>query len=193
MSRSADIRMILKDAPSTSHEIAALLGISLRSVHVGLWVLQRQRHVRKTGTVVPIPLESNPRGPKTRKLFELTPHGRRHAGKLALAALAVLAILLTGCTPENMQLEHTEASIGKAMVLHAKGIPCPPGYTLVKGFFTEQDGSTQDAYVNKEKWQAGQMWIDYLAAGESVRMLLPPPPERKSIEIAVPESQLEKI
>lgn len=71
MSRSADIRLLLAFAPSTGHELADLLGITLRSAHVGLWVLQKQRHVRKSGRVV----QSGERG-KPRNLYELTARGK---------------------------------------------------------------------------------------------------------------------
>jgi hypothetical protein len=140
----------------------------------------------------------------TRPAFEKAPSRRRRGivsgyqgGRvMSMKALFIgFAILLTGCTTENMMLEHTKSSIGKAMVLHAKGIPCPPGYKLVKGFFHEKNGSTQDAYVSEKQLKEGYS-IDYLAPGESVGMLVPLPPgalERKPIVLAPLAKPMERI
>ncbi len=71
MSRSADIRLVLNDKASTCHQIAALLGIPLRSAVVGIGVLEERGHVRKTGRTVPS--ESRARA---RNVYELTDRGR---------------------------------------------------------------------------------------------------------------------
>lgn len=70
MSRNADIRRLLREAPSTTHEIAALLGLTLRDTHVGLWVLTKQGHVRKSGATI------RSETGRPRKLFEITDRGR---------------------------------------------------------------------------------------------------------------------
>jgi predicted ArsR family transcriptional regulator len=71
MTRNAAIRELLADAPSTTHEISALLGISQRSAHVGMWVLAHQGHAAKTGRVIAHEGLGRPRN-----LYELTPKGR---------------------------------------------------------------------------------------------------------------------
>ena len=74
MSRNATIRRLLADAPSTPHEIAALSGLSLRSVQIGIFVLCQQKHAVKTGGTLPSEL-----GNKPRNLYRLTDRGRRFA------------------------------------------------------------------------------------------------------------------
>jgi predicted ArsR family transcriptional regulator len=65
--RSAAIRSVLREGPSTSEEVAATLEITTRSAQIGLWVLKDQGHVRAAGSV---PRPGFRGGPA--RLYELT-------------------------------------------------------------------------------------------------------------------------
>jgi predicted transcriptional regulator len=70
MTRNARIRRCLAQAPSTSHEIAFITGMTRRTVQIGLWILRRQGHV--------VSIREIPRPGKGRpiKLYDLTAKGR---------------------------------------------------------------------------------------------------------------------
>lgn len=75
MTQNERIRRALREAPSTCAELAAVLRISLRSVHVGMWVLSAGGYVRATGGTIPSGDER--RGHHSDlKLYELTEKGR---------------------------------------------------------------------------------------------------------------------
>jgi predicted ArsR family transcriptional regulator len=74
MSRSAQIRRLLLEAPSTCDEIAALLNLTAREAWVGVWVLTSQGRARKSGAVKPHEHKGRPH-----QIYELTERGRRLA------------------------------------------------------------------------------------------------------------------
>jgi hypothetical protein len=57
---------------------------------------------------------------------------------------------------------------------HAAGKPCPGDYTLVHAFFTERDGSHEDACA-APRGAATEYTFDELKAGESATLELPAP------------------
>ncbi len=66
------VRRELAKGPATCQELADLLGMTLRNVHVALWVLQCQKHA---AVIAKMPND----GAKQRNLYELTTLGHYHA------------------------------------------------------------------------------------------------------------------
>ena len=75
-------------------------------------------------------------------------------------------------TERTALLEHTLNMIGKAHVIHARNLPCPPGYRLMKKYFRERDGLSEDAYVTDDP--RCTVTIDYLLGGEQCSIGLRP-------------------
>lgn len=68
MNLSQRIRRILFDGPATMSEVSTSLRITKRRAVVGLWVLTKNGHAERTGTV---PND----GTKDHQLYALTPAG----------------------------------------------------------------------------------------------------------------------
>jgi len=73
------VRRELLEGPATCQELADVLDMPLRAVHVALWVLQCQKNAVVTGK---IDNEHDGRKWKSRNLYELTPLGRYLARKM---------------------------------------------------------------------------------------------------------------
>lgn len=105
----------------------------------------------------------------------------------------VLTIFIAGCSMPSEQESPakrwgTKSAIGKAQVLHARNIGPSEfpsvqqaGYRLVKDYFTESDGSHQDAYVTE---RPSEFTLDYLDVGESCGL---------PFSVSLPESTTGKI
>jgi hypothetical protein len=63
---------------------------------------------------------------------------------------------------------------------HAAGYTCPADYTLVRGFFTERDGSREDACAAPAHVHT-KYTFDVLKAGESATVTLLAPPRGSDI------------
>ena len=86
------------------------------------------------------------------------------------ALAMILLVSFAGCSTRVGQVDakNNQACLH---VEHANGKPCKPGWKPERGFFTERDGSKQDACV-----QAGEdpscQEVDVLKPGESAPMTM---------------------
>ncbi len=76
MNRSASIRELLLEAPSTCQELADILGISHRTADAAIRILMHRGQVMKSGRVLPAEGRGRPRN-----LYELTASGRIRAAR----------------------------------------------------------------------------------------------------------------
>lgn len=84
----------------------------------------------------------------------------------ALPLLAALA--LAACAPRP-------ADPYRYAFAHADGVQCPIDYTLVRGFFTERDGSHEDACAAPPHVRT-EYTFDVLKPGESATVSILTPP-----------------
>jgi hypothetical protein len=81
----------------------------------------------------------------------------------------VLFGLLGACrAPRQEQPEHVYVYAFQ----HANGKPCPRDYILVHGFFTEPDGTREDACA-APRGTPTQYTFDLLKSGESATLTIP--------------------
>ena len=68
------IRTLLAGSPSTAREVSYILDITPRQANVGIWMIQYVGQVHSTKKVPNN--DDSSLGPKSLKLYELTPRGR---------------------------------------------------------------------------------------------------------------------
>ncbi len=73
MTKSATLRQLLFEGPMTVEEATAETGWPGRQTQIAVWVLTHTHQAKPIGSV---PVIEHKRGAKTRKLYELTAHGR---------------------------------------------------------------------------------------------------------------------
>jgi hypothetical protein len=73
VNKSARIRKLLNEAPSTIGELAILTGWSKRTAHVAVWVLKNRGQAVRIGKVPHV--RDSPGGRQFLNLYALTPHG----------------------------------------------------------------------------------------------------------------------
>jgi len=86
-------------------------------------------------------------------------------------ALLLLLASLPACRGPKPREVPTERVYDYAFT-HAAGKPCAPGYQLRARFFTERDGTTEDACALATGLRA-RFTLDELKGGESIELRVP--------------------
>jgi hypothetical protein len=92
------------------------------------------------------------------------------------AILLILAASLPACRQAKPPAPNATAPHVKYAITHADGKPCPAGYVLRTQFFTERDGTHEDA-CSTAHGVAAEFTLDELRSGESIVLTLPVMPK----------------
>lgn len=88
------------------------------------------------------------------------------------AALLILIASLPGCRAPRPAAKPAAAPLVEYAFMHADGKPCPALYILRPAFFTERDGTTEDACA-AAPGVAAKFTLDHLGSGESFTLSIP--------------------